>query len=79
MPGVRIVTDSSCDLPEARAAELGFTEALLAGLASEFRASHPEAVVLSAGMSHDLEQAVAAGATHVRVGTAVLGGRAALG
>jgi len=30
-------------------------------------------------MSHDLEEAVEAGATHVRVGTAVLGGRAALG
>jgi pyridoxal phosphate enzyme (YggS family) len=53
--------------------------ARLTSLSSEFRAFHPEAVVLSAGMSHDLEQAVAAGATHVRVGTAVLGGRAALG
>jgi len=51
----------------------------LTSLATELRAAHPEAVVLSAGMSHDLEQAVAAGATHVRVGTAVLGGRAALG
>jgi pyridoxal phosphate enzyme (YggS family) len=51
----------------------------LASLATAFRGSHPDAVVLSAGMSHDLEQAVAAGATHVRVGTAVLGGRAALG
>ena len=51
----------------------------LTSLAADFRVAHPEAVVLSAGMSHDLEQAVAAGATHVRVGTAVLGGRAALG
>jgi hypothetical protein len=32
--------------------------------------------VLSAGMSGDLEPAIAAGATHVRVGTAVLGHRA---
>ena len=39
------------------------------------RAQHPGATVVSAGMSGDLEQAVAAGATHVRVGTAVLGGR----
>lgn len=35
----------------------------------------PEARGLSAGMSSDLEVAVAAGATHVRVGTAVLGDR----
>jgi uncharacterized pyridoxal phosphate-containing UPF0001 family protein len=37
----------------------------------------PQAVMISAGMSGDLEQAVAAGATHVRVGTALLGGRPA--
>jgi pyridoxal phosphate enzyme (YggS family) len=53
--------------------------ARLAALAEAFRTEHPEAVMLSAGMSHDLEEAVQAGATHVRVGTAVLGGRAALG
>ncbi|MFN8148494.1 MAG: YggS family pyridoxal phosphate-dependent enzyme [Candidatus Nanopelagicales bacterium] len=53
--------------------------ARLAAAAAALRADHPEAVVLSAGMSHDLEQAVEAGATHVRIGTAVLGGRAALG
>ena len=53
--------------------------ARLADASAALRRDHPEATVLSAGMSHDLEQAVAAGATHVRVGTAVLGGRAALG
>lgn len=42
---------------------------------SEFLARHPEASVLSAGMSGDLEAAIHAGATHVRVGTAVLGSR----
>lgn len=52
--------------------------ARLAALAAEVRAAHPSATVVSAGMSGDLEEAVAAGATHVRVGTAVLGGRAAL-
>ncbi len=52
--------------------------ARLAVLAAEVRAAHPSATVVSAGMSGDLEEAVAAGATHVRVGTAVLGGRAAL-
>jgi uncharacterized pyridoxal phosphate-containing UPF0001 family protein len=42
---------------------------------SRFLATHPGAAVLSAGMSGDLEAAVAAGATHVRLGTAVLGER----
>ncbi|MBT2504619.1 YggS family pyridoxal phosphate-dependent enzyme [Streptomyces sp. ISL-98] len=42
---------------------------------SSLRATHPAANMVSAGMSADLEQAVAAGATHVRVGTAVLGVR----
>jgi pyridoxal phosphate enzyme (YggS family) len=52
--------------------------ARLAAVAADLRRDHPEASVLSAGMSHDLEEAVEAGATHVRVGTAVLGGRPAL-
>jgi uncharacterized pyridoxal phosphate-containing UPF0001 family protein len=53
--------------------------ARLSRLAVDLRRDHPEAVELSAGMSHDLEEAVEAGATHVRVGTAVLGARPALG
>lgn len=40
---------------------------------------HPAATMVSAGMSSDLEEAVAAGATHVRVGSAVLGERPRLG
>jgi pyridoxal phosphate enzyme (YggS family) len=36
---------------------------------------HPAATVISAGMSGDLEPAILSGATHVRVGTAVLGHR----
>jgi pyridoxal phosphate enzyme (YggS family) len=47
----------------------------LAALAARVRADHPEAVELSAGMSGDLEAAVAAGATIVRVGTALFGNR----
>ena len=47
----------------------------LAEMAALVRAQHPEAVMISAGMSGDLEEAIAAGATHVRVGTALLGGR----
>jgi PLP dependent protein len=40
-----------------------------------FVASHPDAGWLSAGMSGDFEHAVRAGATHVRIGSAVLGSR----
>jgi PLP dependent protein len=47
-----------------------FAEAALS-----LRAEHPEATELSIGMSRDLEQAIAAGSTCVRVGTALLGGR----
>jgi hypothetical protein len=38
-------------------------------------AEHPEADWLSAGMSGDFEAAIEAGATHVRVGSAILGAR----
>lgn len=44
-------------------------------LAGVLRAAHPSAGIISAGMSGDLEAAIVAGATHVRVGTAVLGPR----
>lgn len=47
----------------------------LAQLAAKVHGAHPEAVSLSAGMSGDLEQAIAAGATHVRIGSALLGRR----
>lgn len=51
----------------------------LMDLSTDLRRTHPAANMVSAGMSSDLEQAVAAGATHVRVGTAVLGVRPGLG
>lgn len=47
----------------------------LAEVAARMRADHPAAQMISAGMSGDLEQAVAAGATHLRVGSAILGNR----
>ena len=47
----------------------------LAVVRREFLADHPDATWLSAGMSADLEHAVRAGATHVRIGSAVLGSR----
>jgi len=49
--------------------------ARLAEIRRGFVAAHPGATWLSAGMSGDLEEAVRAGATHVRVGSAVLGSR----
>ncbi len=52
--------------------------ALLPGLREQLLIDHPEAGIISAGMSADLEDALAEGATHLRVGSAVLGPRAAL-
>jgi PLP dependent protein len=49
--------------------------ARLADIRDSFVRDHPEATTLSAGMSGDLEAAVRHGATHVRVGSAVLGER----
>jgi len=52
--------------------------AAFAGLldsASAVRSVRPSATVISAGMSGDLEAAVEAGATHLRIGTALLGDR----
>jgi len=51
--------------------ERAFAE--LADVAARLRVDHPQADRISAGMSGDLEAAVAAGATYVRVGTALLG------
>ncbi len=47
----------------------------LAGIRREFLLDRPDATWLSAGMSGDLEEAVRMGATHVRIGSAVLGPR----
>ncbi|MBQ1067109.1 YggS family pyridoxal phosphate-dependent enzyme, partial [Micromonospora sp. D75] len=52
--------------------------ARLAEVAAALRADHPGATELSAGMSGDLESAIGHGATHVRVGSALLGMRPAL-
>ena len=43
--------------------------------AAVVREVRPDATVISAGMSGDLEAAVEAGATHLRIGTALLGDR----
>lgn len=49
--------------------------ARLAEVRAHFLDQHPSADLLSAGMSGDLEAAIAIGATHVRVGSAILGSR----
>ena len=49
--------------------------ARLREVADGIRADHPDATWVSAGMSGDLEAAVAEGATHLRVGSAILGSR----
>lgn len=51
----------------------------LARMAEVVRRDHPAATWISAGMSADLEAAVGAGATHLRVGSAILGSRPPLG
>jgi pyridoxal phosphate enzyme (YggS family) len=50
----------------------------LAALAARVTADHPGAAVVSAGMSGDLEPAIKHGATHVRIGTSLLGMRKTL-
>ncbi len=51
----------------------------LAKLAARVRRQEPGADIISAGMSSDLEVAVAHGATHLRIGTAVMGSRPTVG
>jgi uncharacterized pyridoxal phosphate-containing UPF0001 family protein len=52
--------------------------AVLADISARLRVGYPTACVISAGMSGDLREAVANGATHVRIGTALLGNRPSL-
>ena len=44
-------------------------------VARQIREQHPGATAISAGMSGDLEEAIRFGATHVRIGSAILGNR----
>lgn len=50
----------------------------LAEVAARLRAEYPGAAVVSAGMSGDLAAAITHGATHVRIGSALLGMRSTL-
>ena len=51
--------------------------ARLRQIADSVRSAFPGAIAISAGMSDDLGEAIAEGATHVRIGTALLGDRSA--
>ncbi|GAP55229.1 UPF0001 protein Cgl2153/cg2364 [Arthrobacter sp. Hiyo6] len=50
----------------------------LAGISARLRAEYPAATAISAGMSQDLEAAIRAGATHLRIGSDILGSRPAV-
>lgn len=52
--------------------------ARLTRIAEQVRGNHPQATTISAGMSGDLEAAIKAGATHLRIGRSVLGERPSL-
>jgi pyridoxal phosphate enzyme (YggS family) len=54
-------------------ADKAFTE--LAVIHRAFSANYPSATALSAGMSGDYESAISHGATHIRVGSSILGSR----
>jgi pyridoxal phosphate enzyme (YggS family) len=51
----------------------------LARVSARLVAEHPSATAISAGMSQDLEAAIAFGATHLRIGSDILGSRPAVG
>lgn len=65
--GVMTVADPRLDAVQVFAA--------LGGVAAQIRGINPAAKVISAGMSGDFREAIAAGATHLRIGSAILGER----
>ncbi|MDY6055557.1 YggS family pyridoxal phosphate-dependent enzyme [Micrococcus sp.] len=73
-PGLRL-RGLMCVAPRGVDPEQAFGR--LAELSARLRRAHPGAGALSMGMSADLEAAVRAGATHVRIGSDILGARGA--
>jgi hypothetical protein len=59
--------------PLALAPENAFAE--LQGIHKDFIKDFPHAISLSAGMSGDFEIAIAYGATHLRIGSQIMGSR----
>ncbi|MCK6090070.1 YggS family pyridoxal phosphate-dependent enzyme [Micrococcus endophyticus] len=76
LPGLRL-GGLMCVAPRGLDPEASFRR--LAALGEDLRRTHPDASTLSMGMSADLEAAVRAGATQVRIGSDVLGARPAVG
>ena len=64
-------------LPEEEEAARAF--ARLRQLSDRVRALAPDATNISAGMTHDYVEAIAAGATHLRIGSAITGNRPVAG
>lgn len=62
-----------CVPPAEYEYERAFAE--VAKIKSDFNSNFPEAKSLSAGMSNDFEVAIAYGATHLRIGSQILGSR----
>lgn len=73
--GLMAVAPLPTEIAQANA-DLAF--ARLHDLHAQLLATHPEATWLSAGMSGDFEVAIAHGATHVRIGSSILGSRPVL-
>ncbi len=59
-------------------ADAGHAFEKLAAISARLTAGHPDATGISAGMSQDLEAAIRFGATHLRIGSDILGPRPAL-
>jgi PLP dependent protein len=83
--GLLALADRVADAPELRlvgvmavapmSSDPAGAFASLAAHAAQLREQHPGATGISAGMSDDFEQALRHGATHVRIGSALLGSR----
>jgi pyridoxal phosphate enzyme (YggS family) len=71
-PNLRLV-GLMCVPPVAAEAKSAFTE--IAAIHRRFISNYPDATALSAGMSGDFEIAIDCGATHIRVGSSILGSR----
>ena len=78
LPGVRVRGFMTIPEPTSDAAVLRHRFGAVASLLSSARAAGLAVDTLSMGMSADLEAAIAAGSTCVRVGTAIFGGRPTL-
>jgi pyridoxal phosphate enzyme (YggS family) len=78
-PSLRLAGVMAVAPLDAVGAELAAAFAAIAAVSADLRATYPEATVISAGMSADFELAISYGATHVRVGSLLLGPRPPLG